>query len=222
MRIINSSYWLLLLLLFGCTNSTIESNVGFTLENKDTIATTNTEVQSIKLDSIKTYTVFYDSNEVTIDNSIKEITSLLSSTYDNYQFTNSSNELEELTNEIQSKSFLNLLADDFKNEKFRLATAVNFSYLVTKGEVYQYLKLEKIYFKDNNTAISCFESLKSYKNRDIHFNPINWIWTQQENCLYLISSLNHKVTSDQMQTVKQQLIKSITDNAKYETIQFYE
>lgn len=226
MKWLKTTYWFLFTLLISCNNTALEKNDELTIENNKTVVNTiNQEqdlTQDIIQDSIKTYSVVFDTNKTITDNTFKQISHELAHDYDNYQFLSSSNELEELTKEMQTKNFLNLLASDFQNENFQKATKINFSFLVPKEEKYQYIKLEKIYFKDNNTAASCFESLKNYKEMEIHIMSINWIWIQQENSLILISALNHKVTSKQMQTIKQHLIKSIENNGTYNTIQFYE
>ena len=212
---------IILALLFGCTNVTGTTNTG---ENTKTspIADASTEKINDDRDALKTYAVLFDTALSYKGENVNTLALRLASHFENYRFTNSSDERKERTKEIKAGSFLKLLANDFKNEHFTKAAAIYFSYIVPQGERYDYLKVEEFYFKDEAQAGSCFESLKNYESVTIHFKTINWIWVRQANSLFLISALNYNTGSDVMQKVKEDLTKSLENKGPYNTISFYE
>ncbi len=102
--------------------------------------------------------------------------------------------------------------NDFYNENFTKTTQKNVSFLTKEQfKVQGNIRVEEWFFKDEATAISCIKSLKSYREREIHFKFISWIWIQQKNKLFFIFTTDFMVDSEPMQTMKLHLLDVIKE-----------
>ncbi|WP_452231745.1 hypothetical protein [Lacinutrix sp. MEBiC02595] len=176
-----------------------------------------------KQDSIPIYSVSYtkDTSQKTLEN-LSIITKKLQSQYITYPFK-FVNELEEIRTNYDSKSFLKMLARDFKNDDFLDISTRYYSFVVPNNNLEShYIAVEEWQYPTTQKAKSVFESLKTYRDREIKFKTINWIWVHQKEKIYLIFSTAFMVKESAMQNIKTEIIKTASAIGDYETLQFYE
>ncbi|WP_400073777.1 hypothetical protein [Zobellia russellii] len=169
---------------------------------------------------IKVFTVLFDSVQTDAVEQLTQLNERLNRAYKDAGDIKGEEYIERRLNNYKTKRFAGTLAQDFDNSDFTKATQLNVSFL-TKNEENPNgnIKVEEWFFKDENTASSCFQSLQNYREREIHFQFISWIWVQQNNKLFLIFSTDFVVDSKPMQTIKQNLIDLVKERGKYNLIE---
>lgn len=203
-----------LLLLIGCKKNVKTEVTAEEIKHEETI-TNNIE------DTIPVYKASF--METVTTELLSKITNNIQSDFVAYPFNKDGNELEETKTIYQSKGFLKTLASDFKNEDFLAVASINYALVVPKTNTKSdYISIQQWQYTDTEKAKSAFESLKNYKEAEIHFKTINWIWVYQEDTIYLVFARNFMVTDVEMQSIKNAILKTITPLGDYETIQFYE
>lgn len=203
-----------LLLLIGCKKNVKTEVPAEEIKPKETI-TNKIE------DTIPVYRASFSQMETT--ELVSSITNNIQSDFVAYPFNKDGNELEETKTIYRSKGFLKTLASDFKNEDFLAVASINYALVVPKTNTKSdYISIQQWQYTDTEKAKSAFESLKNYKEAEIHFKTINWIWVYQEDTIYLVFARNFMVTDVEMQSIKNAILKTITPLGDYETIQFYE
>ena len=175
---------------------------------------------SVTQTPIKVFTVLFDSVQTDAVEQLTQLNERLNRAYKDAGDIKGEEYIERRLNNYKAKRFAGTLAQDFENTDFTKATRLNVSFL-TKNEENPNgnIKVEEWFFKDENTANSCFQSLQNYKGREIHFKFISWIWVQQNNKLFLIFSTDFVVDSKPMQTIKQGLIDLVKERGKYNLIE---
>lgn len=203
-----------LLLLIGCKKNVNTEVPAEEIKPKETI-TNKIE------DTIPVYRASFSQMETT--ELVSSITNNIQSDFVAYPFNKDGNELEETKTIYRSKGFLKTLASDFKNEDFLAVASINYALVVPKTNTKSdYISIQQWQYTDTEKAKSAFESLKNYKEAEIHFKTINWIWVYQKDTIYLVFARNFMVTDVEMQSIKNAILKTITPLGDYETIQFYE
>ncbi|WP_289039937.1 hypothetical protein [uncultured Zobellia sp.] len=169
---------------------------------------------------IKVFTVLFDSVQTDAVEQLTQLNERLNRAYKDAGDIKGEEYIERRLNNYKAKRFAGTLAQDFDNSDFTKATQLNVSFL-TKNEENPNgnIKVEEWFFKDEDTANSCFQSLQNYREREIHFQFISWIWVQQNNKLFLIFSTDFVVDSKPMQTIKQNLIDLVKERGKYNLIE---
>jgi len=205
---------IVLLLLVSCKKSVKTEVTAEEIKHEETI-TNNIE------DTIPVYKAFF--METATTELLSKITNNIQSDFIAYPFNKDRNELEETKTIYQSKGFLKTLASDFKNKDFLEVASINYALVVPKTNTESdYISIQQWQYTDIEKAKSAFESLKNYKETEIHFKTINWIWVYQEDNIYLVFARNFMVTDVEMQSIKNAILKTVTPLGDYETIQFYE
>lgn len=207
---------LLVFLLVGC-----KKNIN---TEKSPEETNNQQVSKIKETIIPVHTILFDTiTPITSSANILAITKKIQPDFTAYPFGENSNKLNETKKGYKSKSFLKMLSNSFKNDNFLDVKSNHFSFLVpSHDKEADYISIQEWFFNDSKKAKSCFESLKTYKEREIYFKRINWIWVYQENKIYLVFARNLNVKDPEMQTIKNAIIETVSTFGNYETLQFYE
>nr|MUH41287.1 hypothetical protein [Zobellia laminariae] len=169
---------------------------------------------------IKVFNVQFDSVQTDAVEQLALLNESLSSLYKNADAIADEADVTRRLNNYKAKRFAGTLAQDFDNSDFTKATRLNVSFL-TKNEEHPKgnIKVEEWFFKDENSAKSCFQSLQNYREREIHFKFISWIWVQQNNKLFLVFSTDFVVDSEPMQTIKQHLIGMLKKQGEYNLIE---
>lgn len=196
----------IILTLNGCKGNTNQSKELIS----DEVSLKSTEKKSDSIRPIKIYNIVHDSNQ----NNNSEQLSLFIENLDNSYKDESLIKDEEYINRrlksYQSKRFAKSLMNDFDNENFTKTTQINVSFLTKEQpEIQGGIRVEEWFFKDEATAISCIKSLNSYREREIHFKFISWIWIQQKNKLFFVFTTDFMVDSEPMQTIKLHLLDVI-------------
>jgi len=205
---------IVLLLLVSCKKSVKTEVTAEEIIHEETI-TNNIE------DTIPVYKASF--METATTELLSKITNNIQSDFIAYPFNKDRNELEETKTIYQSKGFLKTLASDFKNKDFLEVASINYALVVPKTNTESdYISIQQWQYTDIEKAKSAFESLKNYKETEIHFKTINWIWVYQEDNIYLVFARNFMVTDVEMQSIKNAILKTVTPLGDYETIQFYE
>jgi len=205
---------IVLLLLVSCKKSVKTEVTAEEIKHEETI-TNNIE------DTIPVYKASF--METATTELLSKITNNIQSDFIAYPFNKDRNELEETKTIYQSKGFLKTLASDFKNKDFLEVASINYALVVPKTNTESdYISIQQWQYTDIEKAKSAFESLKNYKETEIHFKTINWIWVYQEDNIYLVFARNFMVTDVEMQSIKNAILKTVTPLGDYETIQFYE
>jgi len=207
---------LLLFLLVGC-----KKNIN---TEKTPEETNNQQANKVKETVIPVYTILFDTiTPRTSSENILAITKNIQPDFVAYPFGKDSNKLNETKKGYKSKSFLKMLSNSFKNDNFLDVKSNHFSFVVpSHDKEADYISIQEWFFNDSKKAKSSFESLKTYKEREIYFKRINWIWVYQENKIYLVFSRDLNVKDPGMQTIKKAIIDNVSKIGDYETIQFYE
>ncbi|MBU3024691.1 hypothetical protein [Zobellia galactanivorans] len=208
---------ILLVLLIFCSckeskNQNTEQITNRLEQKKDSVSEPPIKIIGVVFDSI------YKNPSVqlnTINESLNEL-------YKEAKKINNKEYLDRRINDIKLKRFAKSLAKQFDNDDFTRATQINASFLTKKeqknpGDV----RIEEWYFKDENTAKSCFESLIEYEERELYFNFISWIWVQQNNKLFLIFTTEFNVDEEPMQTVKRHLTDVLSKQGEYGIIEMH-
>ncbi|CAM3330368.1 hypothetical protein [Zobellia roscoffensis] len=190
--------------------------------NKNKLIPEQLAVQSDSVSEtpIKVFNVLFDSVQTDAVEQLTLLNESLSSLYKDAEAVADEEYVTRRLNNYKAKRFAGTLAQDFDNSDFTKATRLNVSFL-TKNEENPKgnIKVEEWFFKDENTANSCFQSLQNYRKREIHFKFISWIWVQQKNKLFLIFSTDFVVDSKPMQTIKQHLIGMLKKQGEYNLIE---
>ena len=175
---------------------------------------------SVTQTPIKVFTVLFDSVQTDAVEQLTQLNERLNRAYKDAGDIKGEEYIERRLNNYKAKRFAGTLAQDFENTDFTKATRLNVSFL-TKNEENPNgnIKVEEWFFKDENTANSCFQSLQNYKGREIHFKFISWIWVQQNNKLFLIFSTDFVVDSNPMQTIKNHLIGMLKKQGEFNLIE---
>ncbi len=175
---------------------------------------------SIPKKPIKIYNIVFDS---VYTNQTEKLTSLINSldkSYREYTFINNEQSLKNEIKMYKLKQFQKTLAKDFDNDNFERTTQIDFSFLKKEQkDRFGGIRVEEWYFENEDTAESCFKSLINYEEREIHFKTINWIWVQQKNKMFLISTTDYTVDSEPMQSIKQHLVNILKKQGKYNLIE---
>ncbi len=194
-------------------------------ENSNHKKTQKQESLTFKNDSvsksfIKVFSIVFDSIYTNDSRQLTLLNSSLRGLYKEDSFIHSKENLQRQINDYKSKKFEESLAKDFNNNAFTKATQINVSFLTKEQQdVLGNIRVEEWFFKDEKTAESCFKSLASYGEREIHFKTINWIWVQQKNKIFLISTADYAVDSEPMQSIKQHLINILKQQGEYNIIE---
>lgn len=202
-------------LFFGCTEKKphIDDQVSDKLNQVDTKNDEST---------IPIYEVVFDSSKEISGHILKDVLPTISKSFDAYPYTSSSNELKEKIENLEAKRFLISLAKDFDNKTFESVKAIDFVNVSPNDSKNESIQIEQWSFENKGIATSCFESLTSFKEREIHFMTVNWIWLQQEDKILLISSANYGVNSKEMQIIKKAIAEEIKKSGTFKSIAFYE
>ncbi|WP_299889200.1 hypothetical protein [uncultured Lacinutrix sp.] len=210
---------LLFFLLLGCKEVKQEKLQDNAVQTKEIVPKKN-----IEKDSIRVFNISFNGNEQkNKTQKVSTITQNLLSKYIEYPFTNDANELNDIKQGYSSKSFQKTLASGFNNKDFLDVASIHYSYVVpNNNKKSSHISIEEWQFKDAKKARSCFESLTKYKDAEIYFKTINWIWVYQEDKIFLVFATDYIVTDPEMQNIKQEVIKTISKSGDYKTIQFYE
>ncbi|WP_276166074.1 hypothetical protein [Zobellia alginiliquefaciens] len=175
---------------------------------------------SVSETPIKVFNVLFDSVQTDAVEQLTLLNESLSSLYKDAEAVEDEEYVTRRLNNYKAKRFAGTLAQDFDNSDFTKATRLNVSFLTKKEENPKgSIKVEEWFFKEENTAKSCFQSLQNYREREIHFKFISWIWVQQNNKLFLIFSTDFVVDSEPMQTIKQHLIGMLKKQGEYNSIE---
>ncbi|MDO6819489.1 hypothetical protein [Zobellia sp. 1_MG-2023] len=169
---------------------------------------------------IKVFTVLFDSVQTDAVEQLTQLNERLNRAYKDAGDIKGEEYIERRLNNYKAKRFAGTLAQDFDNRDFTKATRLNVSFL-TKNEENPNgnIKVEEWFFKDEDTANSCFQSLQNYREREIHFKFISWIWVQQNNKLFLVFSTDFVVDSNPMQTIKHHLIGMLKKQGEFNLIE---
>ncbi|WP_452220834.1 hypothetical protein [Lacinutrix salivirga] len=213
---------ILVFVIISCKNEAkpkAPQTEGHTIES-----TITSENPTKTTDSITVYNSNYLATKTVIEsNNLALITQGLIKEFTDYPFTNDPNQLSDTKEIYDEKLFLESLAEDFKNKDFLEVSSINYAFVLPKENTNSsYISIEEWHFKTPQQAESAFESLKNFKETEIHFKTINWIWVHQKDKLFLIYSTDYKVSNPIMQTIKQQIIDVVAVSGAYKTIQFYE
>ncbi|WP_452229062.1 hypothetical protein [Lacinutrix sp. MEBiC02404] len=159
---------LFLLPLIGCKNESRQ------VEEKNT---TLDIVESTKK-AIPVYSISFLAKEAKESTeNISSVTKNLLLKYKAYPFDKHPNEFEEFMDIYKSKDFINTLARDFDNKNFLDIETKYYSFITPKDNlVANYITIEQWQYPSVKKAKSVFESLKNYKEKEIYFKTINWIW----------------------------------------------
>ncbi|MBU2945432.1 hypothetical protein [Zobellia uliginosa] len=169
---------------------------------------------------IKVFNVQFDSIQTDAAEQLALLNESLSGLYKDAAAIEDEAYVTRRLSNYKAKRFAGTLAQDFENNDFTKATQLNVSFLTQNQEnPKENIKVEEWFFKDENTANSCFQSLQNYREREIHFKFISWIWVQQDNKLFLIFSTDFVVDSKPMQTIKQHLIGMLKKQGEYNLIE---
>ena len=190
-------------------------------QNTKQISELSVQKEDIVLEPpIKIIGVVFDSIHKNPSVQLKTINESLQEFYKEAEKIKNEEYLGRRINDIKLQRFAKSLAKQFDNNDFTRATQINASFLTmkeqqTSGDV----RVEEWYFKDENEAKSCFKSLIEYKERELYFKFISWIWIQQNNRLFLIFTTEFNVDAKPMQTVKLHLIDVLKKQGKYGIIE---
>lgn len=195
-----------------------------TKTNKPLVKINAKEIINSQEVPIPVYNILFDSiTNKTSSEKISAIIKKIQPDFIAYPFGKDSNKLNETKKGYRSKSFLKMLSNSFKNDNFLDVKSNHFSFVVpSHDKEADYISIQEWFFNDSKIAKSCFESLKTYKEREIYFKRINWIWVYQENKIYLVFARNLNVKDPEMQTIKKAIIETVSTFGDYETLQFYE
>ncbi|MGG6229979.1 hypothetical protein [Tenacibaculum sp. SDUM215027] len=172
-----------------------------------------------KIDN-KYYTVFSELKE---DNS--SLNELFKKLKDNFNLCKVT-ESQKYIYKKYPKVFLEELSQNFENKAFLKVKNLKILSILSLKEKQEYndlcISIEEWDFEKTNDASLVFNSLKKYREKEIKFNTINWIWLIYENHLYRISSDNHSVISVEMMKIKKHLTALLKEKGNVEGLTFYE
>ncbi|GFD71528.1 hypothetical protein KUL113_09480 [Tenacibaculum sp. KUL113] len=124
------------------------------------------------------------------------------------------------------KVFLEELARSFENTSFLKVKSLKMLSVLSLKEKQEYndlcISIEEWDFDKISDAYTVFNNLKKYREKEIKFNTINWIWVTYENRIYRVSSDNHSVTDEEMVRVKKSLTSLLKKKGNVEDFTFYE
>lgn len=124
------------------------------------------------------------------------------------------------------KIFLEELSKNFENKAFLKVKNLKILSVLSLKEKEKFndlcISIEEWDFEKTKDATLVFNSLKEYREKEIKFNTINWIWLIYKNHLYRISSDNHSVNSVEMMKVKKYLTVLLKKKGSVDTLVFYE
>ena len=196
-------------------------------ENGDQNSKTEPEPTSIKNDSaltpqIKVFTIVHDSTSINDTEQLTELINGLDKSYKEDKHIQDEEFITESLDSYKRRKFAKHLAKELENESFTKAIQTNVSFLVAEHDGRSgSIKVEEWIFKEESTAISCFESLPRHLERSIRYKFISWIWVRQKNKLFLVFTMDYNVDSEPMQTTKQYLTNFLKENGEYEVFEMH-
>lgn len=205
------------LALLGCVEKTPQENNESGSNNEEQAAVADDRISEIPI-----FQVVFDSSKMTSPVVLQEILLDLENSFEKYTFKSTSNEQKEKIENIEAQRFQETLSADFDNDLFKSMGAIDFVCVSPKEKEFNSIQIEQWRFESETIADSCFESLTHFQEKEIHFMTVNWIWLKQKNNLFLISSLNNNVLSDDMQKVKGILAHELEKNGVYRSVSFFE
>ncbi len=176
--------------------------------DKDSLKSTAIKNDSIQ--PIKIFNIVYDSVQEYDSGQLPLLLKNLDFSFKDYSLVKDQEYIDSRLHAYQDRRFAKSLMSDFDNENFTKTSYINVAFLTEKqSKINRNIRVEEWFFNEEATAISCLESLKSYREREIHFKFISWIWVRQKNKLFLIFTTDYMVDSKPMQTVKSHLLATI-------------
>lgn len=207
--------FLLLGSFFACKKNTSKNPVQ--PSNKPIVQINSTENDTIK--PIKIYSILIDSANAKFSKEFLFLSEKLSKPFKDDSKTKNPHDFQLELKYMEENVFAKKLAEDFKNTNFIKVKNILISFL--KKDKHTSISLEEWQFESEKEATSCMNSLKKYESVTIHFKAFNWIWIQQKNKLYLVSSIQDRPFTEPMQTVKQNLIDILKKQGEYSIIEIY-
>lgn len=198
-----------LTVLWGCKEDTKQVT-------KQTTEHLTLKKDSVPKSPIRVFSIVHDSTYVNDHERLTELNVSLNKSYKEDKHVQDGEYLTETLESYKQKRFAKHLAKEFENDNFTGATQTNVTFLAHEGgERTGNIRVAEWYFKEEATAQSCFENLPSHLEKSIRYKFISWIWVQQKNRLFLISTMNYNVETEPMQTVKQHLIDVLKKYGDY-------
>ncbi len=209
----------IILMLNSCKGTNNENKA---LILKET-SSKNTEKKRDSIRPIKIYNILYDSIQNNDSEQLSSFNESLKNLYKDASLIKDAEYINRRLKDYQSKRFAKSLSNDFDNNNFTKTTQINVSFLIKEQQkIPGDIRVEEWYFKDKAAAISCIKSLNSYREREIHFNFISWIWIRQKNKLFFVFTTDFMVDSEPMQTIKLHLLDIIKKEGKeYDIIEMH-
>ncbi|CAZ94358.1 hypothetical protein [Zobellia galactanivorans] len=178
------------------------------------------KTDSVSRSPIKVFTIIHDSTSIGGMEQLTKLNKGLDQSFKENKDVLDEQWLKESLDSYERMGFKKVLARDFENNSFVKATQTHVSFLAPEREgTTGTINLEEWHFEDEATAISCFESLTTYREREIYYKVINWIFVRKKNKLFLIFGFHFNVDSEPMRTVKQHLIDDLKGQGEYEVIE---
>lgn len=169
--------------------------------------------------SIKVFHIIYDKNHFNTSGQLALLNKSLTTLFNTSKHVKDKENLKERLNSYKRRETAQVLAKDFENNAFTKATQIDVSFLSYQQKFSGDIKIEEWHFREENEAKSCFNTFNNYWEREIHFKSINWIWLQQKNKLFFISTIDYRTNSKPMQTIKQHLIDILKKQGEYSIIE---
>jgi hypothetical protein len=176
---------------------------------------------SLPKTSIKVFRIVYDSTYLSISEKLPKLNKSLTNQFKESKYVKDKEYINEWIQNCKDKDFAKVLAKDFENYDFTKTTQIDVSFLTYQQKYLGEVKIEEWSFREEYVAISCINAFKNYWEREIHFKSINWIWIQQKNKLFFISTIDYRTSSKPMQTIKQNLINILKKQGEYNIIEMY-
>ena len=194
--------------------------------SKNTVQTNNKPIVQIDStdnlvrDSIEIFIIGLGNTKPKISKELLTLNENLSKSFKDYSKITTTGILKGYLTDIKEKELPKVLEMDLENPNFTKAKNMQVSFLSKKQEDQQGLiTLEQWQFESEKEAISCIDSFKNYKGQTIHYMSTNWIWVQQKNKLYLISTIEFRPSAEPMQTIKQNLIDILKKQGEFNIIE---
>ncbi len=173
----------------------------------DDVYLKSTEKKSDSIRPIKIYNIIHDNNQNNNSEQLSLFIENLGSSYKDESLIKDEEYINRRLKSYQSKRFAKTLMNDFDNENFTKTTQINVTFLTKEqSKIRGNIRVEEWFFEDEEKAVSCIKSLNSYREREIHFKFISWIWVQQKNKLFFVFTTDFMVDSEPMQTIKLHLL----------------
>lgn len=173
-------------------------------------------VNNIVRDSIEIFIIDLANTKPELSKELLTLNENLSEFFEDYSKKMSLGTLKEYLRDIKEEEIPKVLSRDLENPNFTKAKSIQVSFLSKKEEGQQgEIIVEEWQFESEKEAVSCINSFKNYKGQPIHYKATNWIWVQQKNKLYFISTIEFRSSAKPMQQIKKELLSILEKNGSY-------